>query len=210
MSFLVVIPDAVAGAAQNLTGISSSLQAANATAAGATTLLPAAAADEVSAAIASLFGGYAREYQALGAQLALAQEQFVRAVASGGFMYAATEAANAFPAQTLADDILAVINAPTNTLFGRPLIGDGIDGAPESGQAGGAGGFLIGNGGRGGSGAAGMAGGPGGDAGMRVGVGRRGVRRWRRRNHRPGRRGRWSRRCWRVAGRLRRERRDRR
>jgi PPE family len=63
-------------------------------------------------------------------------------------------------------DVLAVVNAPTELLVGRPLIGPGTNGAAGTGQAGGPGGILVGNGGNGGSGAAGHAGGPGGPAGL--------------------------------------------
>lgn len=62
--------------------------------------------------------------------------------------------------------VMTVINAPTSTLLGRPLIGDGTNGAPGTGQAGGPGGFLWGNGGNGGSGTGTQAGGPGGPAGL--------------------------------------------
>jgi PPE-repeat protein len=63
-------------------------------------------------------------------------------------------------------DVLGVVNAPTEFLVGRPLIGNGTHGAAGTGQAGGPGGILVGNGGNGGSGAAGQAGGPGGPAGL--------------------------------------------
>ncbi|MEK0729033.1 hypothetical protein OSH23_24295, partial [Mycobacterium ulcerans] len=51
-------------------------------------------------------------------------------------------------------DALNLINTPTNALLGRPLIGNGANGAPGTGQAGGPGGILWGNGGAGGSGGA--------------------------------------------------------
>ncbi|MEY8016297.1 PecA family PE domain-processing aspartic protease [Mycobacterium servetii] len=77
------------------------------------------------------------------------------------------------PAQTLSADlgqaeqtIVNLINAPTNTLLGRPLIGNGASGANGTGQAGQAGGILWGNGGTGGSGANGHPGGAGGAAGL--------------------------------------------
>ncbi|MGA9674456.1 MAG: PGRS repeat-containing protein, partial [Mycobacterium sp.] len=54
------------------------------------------------------------------------------------------------------------MNAPTDTLLGRPL----TNGAPGTGQDGGPGGILFGDGGDGGSGAPGQAGGKGGDAGL--------------------------------------------
>lgn len=49
-------------------------------------------------------------------------------------MYAAAEAANAWSVQSVEQDVLAAVNAPFQVLLGRPLIGDGANGAP--GQAG--------------------------------------------------------------------------
>ncbi|WP_152406652.1 PE family protein, partial [Mycobacterium tuberculosis] len=124
------------------------------------------AGDEVSAAIAALFGTHAQEYQALSARVATFHEQFVRSLTAAGSAYATAEAANASPLQALEQQVLGAINAPTQLWLGRPLIGDGVHGAPGTGQPGGAGGLLWGNGGNGGSGAAGQVGGPGGAAGL--------------------------------------------
>ncbi len=72
--------------------------------------------------------------------------------------------------QTIEQDILGVINAPTELLLGRPLLGDGTAGTAAS-PNGGAGGLLIGNGGNGYSQTAvGAVGGNGGDAGL-IGIG---------------------------------------
>jgi hypothetical protein len=166
MAFLIAAPALVSAAVSELAGIGSALGEANAVALVGTTALMPAAGDEVSAAIASLFSGYAKAYQSLGARAASFHRQFVQALNGAGNSYAATEAANASPLQALEQDALGVINAPTNALLGRPLIGNGADGAPGTGQNGGPGGLLVGDGGRGGSGAAGLAGGRGGDAGL--------------------------------------------
>ena len=136
----------------------------------------AAAQDEVSAAISALFGGYGQEFQAAGAQATLFHDRFVQALSSGAGAYAAAEAANANPLQTVEQDVLGVVNAPSQMLTGRGLIGNGANGAPGTGQNGGNGGWLWGNGGNGGSGVAGTAttaggtGGAGGAAGL-IGVG---------------------------------------
>jgi triacylglycerol lipase len=53
-----------------------------------TTGVLAAAEDEVSAGIAALFSGHAREYQALGAQAAAFHDRFVRALTAGAGSYA--------------------------------------------------------------------------------------------------------------------------
>nr|WP_301337884.1 PE family protein [Mycobacterium tuberculosis] len=161
---LMVAPELVAAAAADLTGIGQAISAANAAAAGPTTQVLAAAGDEVSAAIAALFGTHAQEYQALSARVATFHEQFVRSLTAAGSAYATAEAANASPLQALEQQVLGAINAPTQLWLGRPLIGDGVHGAPGTGQPGGAGGLLWGNGGNGGSGAAGQVGGPGGAA----------------------------------------------
>ncbi|TKD73068.1 PE family protein, partial [Mycobacterium tuberculosis] len=79
---------------------------------------------------------------------------------SGGGAYAAAEAAAVSP---LLDPINEFFLANT----GRPLIGNGANGAPGTGANGGPGGWLIGNGGAGGSGAPGAgAGGNGGAGGL--------------------------------------------
>ncbi|WP_078842773.1 PE family protein, partial [Mycobacterium tuberculosis] len=102
----------------------------------------AAGADEVSLAISALFGQHAQAYQALSAQATIFHDQFVQALTSGGNLYAAAES------HTVEQMVLNAINAPTQTLFGRPLIGDGANGTAENpdGQNGG---LLFGNGGNG-------------------------------------------------------------
>jgi hypothetical protein len=153
-------------AASGLARIGSTLGAAHAAAVIRTSALLPAAGDEVSAAIASQFSAYARAYQALSARASAFHDWFVQALSGAGNAYAAAEAANASPLQTLERDVLGLINAPTTATLGRPLIGNGADGAPGTGQSGGPGGLLAGNGGNGGSGAPGQPGGRGGDAGL--------------------------------------------
>ncbi|WP_415624198.1 PE family protein, partial [Mycobacterium intermedium] len=159
MSYLFAIPDVVSTAATTLANIGSALSEANAAAALATTDVMAAGADEVSAAIAAVFGLHAMDYQAIGAQASAFHEQFVRALTAGAGAYASAEAVNAAatanPLQALQEQVLNLINTPTETLLGRPLIGNGTDGGVGTGENGGAGGILWGNGGNGGSGAPG-------------------------------------------------------
>ncbi len=155
MSFVNVTPEAVAAAASDLTGIGSVLGEANAVAARATTTVLAAGGDEVSAAIAALFSFHGQSYQTLGAQAEAFHAQFAQLMANGAGTYASAEAANAAPFQGL----LGAVNAPVQTLTGRPLIGNGANGAPGTGANGGAGGEAeLAAGGAGGSG------GVGGDA----------------------------------------------
>ncbi|CMJ61740.1 Conserved protein of uncharacterised function PE-PGRS family protein PE_PGRS54 (fragment) [Mycobacterium tuberculosis] len=133
MSFVLIAPEFVTAAAGDLTNLGSSISAANASAASATTQVLAAGADEVSARIAALFGGFGLEYQAISAQVAAYHQRFVQALSTGAGAYASAEAAAA------EQIVLGVINAPTQALLGRPLIGDGAN-ATTPGGAGGAGG----------------------------------------------------------------------
>ncbi len=166
MSYVIATPDMLAAAASDLTNIGSALGAANSAALARTTGLLAAAEDEVSTAIASLFSASAREYQIVSTQAAHLHAEFVHSLTRAGAGYAAADAVNASPLQTLQQNVLAAINAPSQALTARPLFGDGADGAPGTGQNGGDGGWLIGNGGNGGCGAPGGNGGAGGSAGL--------------------------------------------
>src|ERR1700739_1731009 len=178
MSFVIAAPEFLTAAATDLANIGSTLSAANAAAAVPTTGILAAAEDEVSAAIAALFSAHGQGFQALGAQAAAFHTQFVQALSAGAGSYAGAEAANvaaftANPAQTVQQDLLGVINAPFLAATGRPLIGNGANGAPGTGQNGAPGGWLLGDGGAGGSGAPGPR--PArGDGGAAPGCGTRG------------------------------------
>ncbi|MCV7123126.1 PE family protein, partial [Mycobacterium lacus] len=168
MSYLIAAPEMVSAAARDLASIGSAIGVANASAAPTTVVL-AAGGDEVSAAIAALFSTHGQAYQALSVQAARFHEQFVQALSAGAVSYAAAEAANASPMQ----QALAVVNAPTQALIGRPLIGNGAN-ATTPGGNGGDGGILFGNGGNGAAGNPGQAGGSGGAAGL-IGNGGRGA-----------------------------------
>ncbi len=172
MSLVIVTPETVAAAASDVARIGSSIGVANSAAAGSTTSVLAAGADEVSAAIATLFGSHAREYQAISTQVAAFHDRFAQTLSAAVGSYVSAEATNAAPLATLEHNVLNALNAPTQALLGRPLIGDGAAGAPGTGQAGGAGGILWGNGGAGGNaglfgvGGTGGPGGPGGPGGV--------------------------------------------
>jgi hypothetical protein len=118
MSSVLVSPDVLGAAAQDVAGIGSDLSVAHTAAAAQTTGVLAAAEDEVSAAIAAVFSAHGQGFQALGVQAAAFQEQFVQALTAGARSYVSAEAANvaafmANPAKTLEQDLLNVINAPT-------------------------------------------------------------------------------------------------
>ncbi|WP_373188615.1 PecA family PE domain-processing aspartic protease [Mycobacterium marinum] len=161
MSSMAVFPEAVSAAAADVANIGQALSAANAAATVPTTNLLAAGTDEISTAVASLFSGHGQAYQRLANQLMAFHEQFAQALTAGASAYTGAEATNASPLQTVEQNALGLINAPTQTLLGRPLIGDGaagtatnpnggagglgISGDLGTGGAGGTGGFLLGD-----------------------------------------------------------------
>lgn len=118
MSYLIATPELVSAAAADLAGIGSTMSAANAAAAAATTGVIPAALDEVSARIAAMFAAHGEAYQALSAQAALFHEQFVQALNAGASAYANAEAN---VVRTLASAVAAPAQAasanPVSSLF---------------------------------------------------------------------------------------------
>ncbi|MGO9381284.1 MAG: PE domain-containing protein [Mycobacterium sp.] len=153
MSFVLVAPDVLETAAADLAQIGSAVSAGHLAAAIPMTEVAAAGADEVSAAIAALFGAHAQEYQAAAARAATYYEQFVRTLIAAEASYADAEATIAAsvrgalgavnattqvfaegPIRTIGEAWISsplgrvldpIINAPTEALFGRDLIGNG-------------------------------------------------------------------------------------
>ncbi|MCV7076127.1 PE family protein, partial [Mycobacterium szulgai] len=146
MSFVFAVPEFVDAAAAELSQLGAAISQANVAAAIPTTAVAAAGADEVSAAIAALFGSHAREYQSISADVAAFHSQFVRNLQAGAGAYLSAESLN------VEQQLLNAVNAPSQVLTGRSLIGNGVDGTAP-GQAGGDGGWLWGNGGNGAPGA---------------------------------------------------------
>ncbi len=136
MSFMFANPGLLTSAATDLTQIGSAINAATTAAWAPTAQLQAAAADEISTAVSALFSRHAVSYQAISAQATAFHDQFVQALSSGAGSYAAAETTN------VQQMLLDAINAPTQTLLGRPLIGNGADGTATS-PDGGAGGLLY-------------------------------------------------------------------
>lgn len=95
MSFVITQPEALAAAAGSLRGIGSAISAQNAAAAGPTTTVVPAAADEVSALTAAQFSAHAHVYQAISARATAIHDLFVNTLLTSSGSYAATEAANA-------------------------------------------------------------------------------------------------------------------
>jgi hypothetical protein len=127
MSYLVAVPELLSSAATDLSNIGSALVAAKAAAATPTTGVLAAAEDEVSAVIAAVFSAHGQGFQALSAQAAAFHARFVQALTAGAGSYAAVEAANGSSLQTLKQDLLGAINAPSAVTW-RPPIGNGSAG----------------------------------------------------------------------------------
>ncbi len=152
MSWVMVSPELVVAAAADLAGIGSAISSANAAAAVNTTGLLTAGADEVSTAIAALFGAQGQAYQAASAQAAAFYAQFVQALSAGGGAYAAAEAAAVSPllapinaqfvaASTSAKKMLGLL-PPSSRVTGIRLCEAGKAGGTAG--AGGAGGLVLG------------------------------------------------------------------
>ncbi len=134
MSFVLAAPDALIGVASDLAGLGSTISAAHAAAAPPTTGILAAAADEVSTQIATLFSHHAAWYQQLSAQVSEFHQRFVQTLTAAANAYASTETS---AAQTLVNSVIA----PAETVLGHALIGTGAGWMATGGPAG-----LIGTG----------------------------------------------------------------
>ncbi len=124
MEFLVTAPEILATTAADVGKIRSALTDANANAAGRTTALVAAAKDEVSEAIAKLFGGYGQQYQAVLAKAATFHDEFTRALGGAGSTYANAETTNAALLATeapQAQQIVALIMGGTWNPYPGPV-----------------------------------------------------------------------------------------
>jgi hypothetical protein len=95
MAYLIADPEIMAAAAADLATIGSNVSAAHAAAVPRTVAVLPAAADEVSAAIASAFANHAQAFQGLAGKAAAFNDQFVQTLKSGGAAYAQTEATSA-------------------------------------------------------------------------------------------------------------------
>src|SRR5574337_213648 len=95
MSFVIAQPEFLSGAAGDLQGIGSAVQAQSAAVAGPTTAVAPPASDVVSALIAAQFNAHGALFQNVAAQAASIHQMFVAALSGGAASYAAAEAANA-------------------------------------------------------------------------------------------------------------------
>ncbi len=118
---MITAPEALAATAADVERIGGAIDAASAAAAGPISGLPAAAEDEVSAAVAKLFGLYGQEYRALVGQAAAFHGEFAQALATAGNAYAQAEAGNA----ALVSGASNALNASVQALIGQTLTGSG-------------------------------------------------------------------------------------
>ncbi|WP_255731245.1 MULTISPECIES: PE domain-containing protein [Mycobacterium] len=126
MSYVIAAPDYVAAAATDLANIGTAVNDATAMAVGPTMgALAPAGADEVSAAIAAMFGAHAQAFQAISAQAAAFHNQFVELMGLGAQQYGLSEATNVASIQTD-----AALPAPT---LGRSVLSHGAQVAPAAG-----------------------------------------------------------------------------
>lgn len=158
MSFVVAAPETIGAVAGDLAGIGSTLREATAAAAGQTTAITSAAADDVSLAISDFFGTYGQQFQQMSAQAAAFHNEFVSVLNGGAAAYLNTEIANA--QQAMIGGFTPAAAAST------PLLG-GLLGLGGSSGSGGLLGGLLG----GGSGGGGLLGGLDGLLGLGTGGG---------------------------------------
>lgn len=145
-SYVIAAPEAVALASADLTGIGKAIEGATAAAAPSTTGLVAAARDEVSAAIANVFGRYAHEFQALTTHAAQFHAHFGHALSTAGTAYATAEASNVdLLVRGLQQQFFDQgFYSPFTYLTGQPLFGKQAVGPVVTGTTGpGLGGRLI-------------------------------------------------------------------
>lgn len=101
MSFVVAAPQQVAAAALDLAGIRSVLAEATSAVAAHTSAVVPAAADEVSAAIATVFADFGAEFQAVNVRVHVFHAEFVSMLNAAAEAYLSTEIANAESASLL-------------------------------------------------------------------------------------------------------------
>ena len=130
MDNVVAAPEILVSAAADIEQIGSAIGAANAAAAGPTSDLLAAAQDDISAAVAKVFGQYGADYQALSRQAAAFHGEFTQALATAGNTYAQAEAANAAAVSSALGSLGSpILGSPIQTLLGTAPTGGAATGA---------------------------------------------------------------------------------
>src|SRR5262245_16282180 len=119
---MFVSPEVLTATSVDLAELSESIRAAYAAAAPSTMVIAGAGNDEVSTAIAKLFGTYAEDFHGIATQASLFHDQVVQTLRGGANQYTVAEASSTTSLQDLSG-----ILSPVETLTGRPLIGNGAD-----------------------------------------------------------------------------------
>lgn len=137
MSFVVAAPEEVAAAAGNLASIGSTLREVTAAAAGQTTAITTAAADDVSLAISEMFGTYGQQFQALSAEAASFHNGFVSLLNGGAAAYLGAEIANAQQTMNTASiatsSAVGSFTASSAAAASTPILGGLLGGSTGSG-----------------------------------------------------------------------------
>jgi PE family len=140
MSFVVAAPETMGAVAGDLAGIGSTLREATAAAAGQTTAITSAAADDVSLALSELFGAYGQQFQMLSAEAAAFHNEFVSVLNGGAAAYLSTEIAAQqamTSANVAANSALGSFTASGAAAASDPILGGLLGGGSGSGLLGG-------------------------------------------------------------------------
>ena len=143
MSFVTTAPAAITAAATQLEGVGTSFATESSAAAGSTTAISPAAADEVSILQSGAFSTYGQLYQTVSAQAQAIHQQFVNLLQSSSGSYQETEGANqvgaaasslantgsSAAAQPAQGGITDAITSLTSFLSGLPLVNNSLFGA---------------------------------------------------------------------------------
>src|SRR5271163_4656762 len=119
MRYVTTAPETLASTAADVERIGTAISQAGSAAAGPTSGLLAPAADVVSAAVTTLFGGYGQAYQAAVRQAMAFHGEFTQALTAAGSAYAQAEAGNA----ALMSGASNALNASVQTLLGQMPMG---------------------------------------------------------------------------------------
>lgn len=117
MSYVIAVPELLQGAADDLAGLRASLTEAVAAAAGPTTAIAAAAQDEISDAVATMFGSFGADFQAAHARAHAFGEHFAGSLNGAGAAYASAES---FSYQTLFANTATNLQALENAVAANP------------------------------------------------------------------------------------------
>jgi hypothetical protein len=140
MSFVTTAPAAITAAATQLEGVGTSFATESSAAAGSTTAISPAAADEVSILQSGAFSTYGQLYQTVSAQAQAIHQQFVNLLQSSSGSYQETEGANqagaaasalantgsSAAAQPAQGGVTDAITNLTSFLTGLPLVNNSL------------------------------------------------------------------------------------